>query len=51
VWAQVAFAADNEWAYTVDDVLRRRTTMTVRGLDTPEVRTQVQEFLKGRKGA
>ncbi|MEV4562112.1 FAD-dependent oxidoreductase, partial [Kitasatospora sp. NPDC049285] len=48
VWAQVAYAADNEWAYTVDDVLRRRTTMTVRGLDTPEVRAQVEAFLAKR---
>jgi glycerol-3-phosphate dehydrogenase len=49
VWAQVAFAADHEWARTVDDVLRRRTTMTVRGLDTPEVRERVAAFLEGRK--
>lgn len=49
VWAQVAFAADNEWAYTTDDVLRRRTTMTVRGLDTPEIQEQVAEFLSKRK--
>ncbi|MEV7178853.1 glycerol-3-phosphate dehydrogenase/oxidase [Kitasatospora sp. NPDC093679] len=48
VWAQVAYAADNEWAYTVDDVLRRRTTMTVRGLDTPEVRQEVETFLAKR---
>jgi glycerol-3-phosphate dehydrogenase len=48
VWAQVAFAADHEWAYTADDVLRRRTTVTVRGLDTPEVRQQVAEFLTKR---
>ncbi|WAL75155.1 glycerol-3-phosphate dehydrogenase/oxidase [Kitasatospora sp. YST-16] len=48
VWAQVAYAADSEWAYTVDDVLRRRTTMTVRGLDTPEVRERVAAFLAGR---
>ncbi|MBV2155985.1 glycerol-3-phosphate dehydrogenase/oxidase [Kitasatospora sp. SUK 42] len=48
VWAQVAYAADNEWAYTVDDVLRRRTTMTVRGLDTPEIRAEVEAFLAKR---
>ena len=50
IWAQVAFAADHEWAYTVDDVLRRRTTLTVRGLDTPQVRKQVEEFLAGHRG-
>lgn len=45
VWAQVAYAARREWAYTVDDVLRRRTTVTVRGLDTAEVRARVAELL------
>jgi glycerol-3-phosphate dehydrogenase len=49
VWAQVAFAADSEWAYTPDDVLRRRTTMTVRGLDTPEIQQRVADFLAARK--
>jgi len=47
IWAQVVFARDREWAVTVDDVLRRRTTVTVRGLDTPEVRTRTEELLKG----
>ncbi|MEZ0066480.1 glycerol-3-phosphate dehydrogenase [Streptacidiphilus sp. MAP12-20] len=47
VWAQVAYAAAHEWAATADDVLRRRTTMTVRGLDTPEVRAEVDAFLTG----
>ncbi|WP_037578183.1 glycerol-3-phosphate dehydrogenase/oxidase [Phaeacidiphilus oryzae] len=50
IWAQVAFAAEQEWAYTVDDVLRRRTTVTVRGLDTEEVRAEVDAFLRGREG-
>lgn len=48
VWAQVAYAADNEWAYTTDDVLRRRTTMTVRGLATPEIEQEVEAFLAKR---
>ena len=26
IWAQVVYARDHEWAETVDDVLRRRTT-------------------------
>jgi glycerol-3-phosphate dehydrogenase len=30
--AQAVFAARNEWAGTVEDVLRRRTTVTLRGL-------------------
>ncbi|MFE9767456.1 FAD-dependent oxidoreductase [Streptomyces sp. NPDC005808] len=45
IWAQVAYARDNEWAETADDVLRRRTTLTIRGLATDEVRGKVQELL------
>jgi glycerol-3-phosphate dehydrogenase len=48
VWAQVAYAVDHEWAVTADDVLRRRTTSTVRGLDTPEVREEIEKFLATR---
>jgi glycerol-3-phosphate dehydrogenase len=46
IWAQVVYAAQSEWACTVDDVLRRRTTVTVRGLDTPDVRERVAGMLK-----
>ncbi|PRX45922.1 glycerol-3-phosphate dehydrogenase [Prauserella shujinwangii] len=45
IWAQVAYAADREWAVSADDVLRRRTTLTVRGLDTPEIRARVESLL------
>ncbi|GAB3662024.1 glycerol-3-phosphate dehydrogenase/oxidase [Glycomyces tarimensis] len=48
IWAQVAYARDHEWAETVDDVLRRRTTLTIRGLDTPEVRAKVRRMLERR---
>ncbi|MET9297191.1 glycerol-3-phosphate dehydrogenase/oxidase [Streptomyces sp. NPDC003077] len=48
IWAQVAYARDHEWAETVDDVLRRRTTLTIRGLDTEEVRGRVAELLAER---
>ncbi|MEC4016691.1 glycerol-3-phosphate dehydrogenase/oxidase [Streptomyces sp. H27-D2] len=48
IWAQVVYARDHEWAETVDDVLRRRTTLTVRGLDTEDVRAQVKEMLGGQ---
>lgn len=47
VWAQVVYARDHEWAVTVDDALRRRTTVTVRGLDTPEVRERTERILAG----
>ncbi|MFJ8362571.1 FAD-dependent oxidoreductase [Streptomyces sp. NPDC093984] len=45
IWAQVVYARDHEWAETVDDVLRRRTTLTIRGLATDEVRGKVQDLL------
>ncbi|GAA1935172.1 glycerol-3-phosphate dehydrogenase/oxidase [Streptomyces sodiiphilus] len=45
ILAQVVHARDHEWAQTVDDVLRRRTTVTVRGLDTEDVRADVARIL------
>lgn len=51
IWAQVAYAATHEWACTVDDVLRRRTTVTIRGLDTPNVRDGVAAMLNLRAPA
>lgn len=45
VWAQVAYAVTDEWAYEPDDVLRRRTTVAVRGLATPDVRAEVAKVL------
>jgi glycerol-3-phosphate dehydrogenase len=43
--AQVAYARDREWAVTVDDVLRRRTTLALRGFDTPELRARIAAVL------
>ena len=43
--AQVRYAREHEWALTVEDVLRRRTTLALRGLDTPSVRARVEELL------
>ena len=48
IWAQVVWARDHEWAETVDDVLRRRTTLTIRGLDDERVRAEVQRVLDTR---
>ncbi|MFI9840239.1 glycerol-3-phosphate dehydrogenase/oxidase [Nonomuraea sp. NPDC051941] len=45
IWAQAVYARDREWAATVDDVVRRRTTLTVRGLDTPDVRDRIAALL------
>ncbi|MFF2851728.1 FAD-dependent oxidoreductase [Streptomyces sp. NPDC058001] len=47
IWAQVVYARDHEWAATEDDVLRRRTTLTIRGLDTAEIRAKVRDVLDG----
>ncbi|MEU6859219.1 glycerol-3-phosphate dehydrogenase/oxidase [Glycomyces sp. NPDC046736] len=44
IWAQVVYARDMEWAQTPDDVLRRRTTLQIRGLDTPEIRARVERY-------
>jgi len=41
IWAQVHHAVRSEWATTVEDVVRRRTTLAVRGLATPEVRGRI----------
>ncbi|AHH96168.1 glycerol-3-phosphate dehydrogenase/oxidase [Kutzneria viridogrisea] len=48
IWAQAVHAVEHEWACDVDDVLRRRTTVSVRGLDTPAVRERVGELLTAR---
>ena len=45
VWAQVYHAAAEEWALTADDVVRRRTTLRIRGLDTKEVRARISSLL------
>jgi glycerol-3-phosphate dehydrogenase len=42
--AQVVYAATHEWAHRADDILRRRTTIAVRGLDTGAVRALVEEL-------
>jgi glycerol-3-phosphate dehydrogenase len=48
VWGQVLHAVDREWAATVEDVVRRRTTLAVRGLATPEVREAIAATLARR---
>ena len=46
VWAQVDHGLSSEWALTVDDLVRRRTTLQVRGLDSAEVRARIAERLQ-----
>jgi glycerol-3-phosphate dehydrogenase len=48
VWAQVAYAFESEWARSVDDVLRRRTTVAVRGLATEPVTWACEQRLPQR---
>ena len=43
--AQVVYAREREWAVDADDVLRRRTTLALRGLATPDVRARVERLL------
>jgi glycerol-3-phosphate dehydrogenase len=43
--AQVHHAREHEWAVTASDVLRRRTTLAMRGHDSPDVRARVEALL------
>ena len=47
IGAQVRYAAAHEWATTVEDVVRRRTTLFYRGLDDEATRASVSELLGG----
>jgi len=42
---QALYAATHEWACTPEDVLRRRTTLALRGLAAPDVEARVVELL------
>jgi len=44
VAAQVLYARRREWAVSADDVLRRRTTVWVRG-ESPEARRKTEQLL------
>ena len=45
IWAQVVYGRDHEWAETVDDALRGRTTVALRGLDDATVREATERML------
>jgi glycerol-3-phosphate dehydrogenase len=45
--AQALYAATHEWARTPEDVMRRRTTLQLRGLATPDARARVEALLEG----
>jgi glycerol-3-phosphate dehydrogenase len=44
--AQAVYARDVEWAHGPEDVLRRRTTLALRGLVDQDVVTRVEELLR-----
>jgi glycerol-3-phosphate dehydrogenase len=46
IWAQVYHAIREEWAVTTEDVIHRRTSLGLRGLDTPAVRFAVSAVLE-----
>jgi glycerol-3-phosphate dehydrogenase len=48
LWAQVYHAAREEWALTAEDVIYRRTTLGLRGFDTPEMRQMISAVLESR---
>jgi glycerol-3-phosphate dehydrogenase len=50
LWAQVYHAARAEWAVTAEDVIYRRTTLGLRGFDTPDVRRKISATLKHMTG-
>ncbi len=45
IGAQVVWARHEEWAVEVDDVVRRRTSLTFRGFDDDDVRARVATLL------
>jgi glycerol-3-phosphate dehydrogenase len=45
IWAQVYHAADEEWAVTAEDVVQRRTTLGIRGLDAKNLRDRLTSIL------
>ena len=44
--AQASYARDSEWARRPEDVLRRRTTLALRGLGTDEVVERIEGLLR-----
>jgi len=48
--AQVYHAVRAEWAVTVEDVIYRRTTLGLRGFDTPLIRRMISTVLESSSG-
>jgi glycerol-3-phosphate dehydrogenase len=49
VWGQARYAVDHEWALTPEDVLRRRTTVAVRGLADARVTAAVRHTIRSAR--
>jgi glycerol-3-phosphate dehydrogenase len=47
IWAQAVYALESEWACTVDDIARRRTTLSVRGLLTAGIEERLATLVSG----
>lgn len=50
IWAQVYHAIREEWALTAEDVIYRRTTLGLRGFDTPEIHQMISAVLESWAG-
>jgi glycerol-3-phosphate dehydrogenase len=50
LWAQIYHAVREEWAVTAEDVIHRRTTLGLRGFDSPEIRQMISAFLASDPG-
>jgi len=46
LWTQVYHAIREEWAMTAEDVIYRRTTLGLRGFDTPEIRQMISTVVE-----
>ena len=46
LWAQVYHAVREEWALTAEDVIYHRTTLGLRGFDTPGIRQRISTVLE-----
>jgi glycerol-3-phosphate dehydrogenase len=49
VWAQAAYAVEAEWAVSAEDIARRRTTLTVRGVTTADINRRLAGFVESRE--
>lgn len=46
LWAQVYHAISEEWAVKAEDIIYRRTSLGLRGFDTPEIRWRISRLLE-----